>query len=44
MHRFIMLKADYPISSKVFEGSVPALSKLSKHIVFDSQESLRFLY
>lgn len=40
---FIMLKADYPISSKVFEGVVPALPKLCKHIVFDSQESLRFL-
>lgn len=44
MRMFIMLKADYPISSKVFEGTVPALPKVCKHIVFDSQESLRFLY
>lgn len=39
-----MLKADYSISSKVFQGTVPALPKVLKHIVFDSQESLRFLY
>lgn len=39
-----MLKVDYPISSKVFEGTLPALLKVCKHIGFDSQESLRFLY
>lgn len=44
MDVFIMLKADYPISSKVFEGTMPTLPKVCKHIVFDSQESSRFLY
>lgn len=30
----MMLKADYPISSKVFEGTVPALPKVLQAYCF----------